>query len=442
MFEELTRRLEGVFSTLKGRGKLSEKDVQQGLRDVRRALLEADVNFKVARDFIAGVEAKAVGQEVLTSVRPGHQVVKIVHDELVSLLGGSAASLTRSSSLPTIVFMVGLQGSGKTTFCAKLARQLRSKGGGVLMAAGDVYRPAAQKQLDVLGHEVGAPVYLGDGKDPVEIYLGAVREAESKGLAWVLVDTAGRLHIDEEMMEELRRMKAARAPHEVLLVVDGMTGQDAVNLAEAFHGSMGIDGVVLTKLDGDARGGAALSVRAVTGVPIKFVGVGEHTDALEVFHPERMVSRILGMGDILSLVEKAEQTVDLERAAKLEEKLRRDQFTLDDFREQLGAIKGMGPLQDIVKMIPGASKAFRGPVEIDDSALGRVEAIINSMTPAERRNPSIIDGSRRKRISAGSGTKVQDVNRLLKQFSEMQKMFRSMRKGKRRGIMKFPGLLN
>lgn len=439
MFEELTRRLEGVFSTLKGRGKLSEKDVKLGLRDVRRALLEADVNFKVARDFIAGVEQKAIGQDVLGSVRPGHQVVKIVHDELVELLGGTAAALKRSSSAPTIVFVVGLQGSGKTTFCAKLARQLKSKGGGVMMAAGDVYRPAAQKQLEVLGEEVGAPVHMGEGKDPVDVYLGACEEAEKKGQAWLLVDTAGRLHIDEEMMEELRRMKAARAPHEVLLVVDGMTGQDAVNLADAFHKAIAIDGVVVTKLDGDARGGAALSVRAVTGVPIKFVGVGEHTDALEVFHPDRMASRILGMGDIVSLVEKAGQAVDEEKALKLQEKLRRDRFTLDDFRDQLTAIKKMGPLQDIVKMIPGAGKAFRGPVELDDKALGRVEAIINSMTPAERSNPSIIDGSRRKRISAGSGTKVQDVNRLLKQFADMQKMFRSMKKGKRRGMMKFPG---
>jgi signal recognition particle subunit SRP54 len=439
MFEELTRRLEGVFSTLKGRGKLSEKDVKAGLRDVRRALLEADVNFKVARDFIAEVEKKAIGQEVLGSVRPGHQVVKIVHDELVALLGGQAESLKRSSSVPTIVFVVGLQGSGKTTFCAKLARQLKSKGGGVMLAAGDVYRPAAQKQLEVLGGEVGAPVHMGGGADPVGIYLGALKEAESEGLAWLLVDTAGRLHIDEEMMEELRRMKAANAPHEVLLVVDGMTGQDAVNLAKAFNEALDIDGVVLTKLDGDARGGAALSVRAVTGVPIKFVGVGEHTDALEVFHPDRMASRILGMGDIVTLVEKAGQAVDEEKALKLEEKLRKDQFTLDDFREQLGAIKNMGPLQDLVKMIPGAGKAFKGPVELDDGALGRVEAIINSMTPEERRDPSIIDGSRRKRISRGSGTKVQEVNRLLKQFADMQKMFRSMKKGKRRGMMRFPG---
>ncbi len=442
MFEELTRRLEGVFSTLKGRGKLSEKDVQQGLRDVRRALLEADVNFKVARKFVADVEAKAVGQEVLRSVRPGHQVVKIVHHELVGLLGGSAAKLTRASSPPTVVMVVGLQGSGKTTFCAKLALQLKGKGGGVLMAAADVYRPAAQKQLEVLGSEVGVPVYRGDGSDPVRIYLEAIREAEAKGHAWVLVDTAGRLHIDEEMMEELRRMKAARTPHEILLVVDGMTGQDAVNLAESFHAALGLDGVVLTKLDGDARGGAALSVRAVTGVPIKFVGVGERPEALEVFHPDRMASRMLGMGDIVSLVEKAGQAVDAEKAARLEEKLRRDEFTLEDFKDQLGAIKGMGPLQDIIKMIPGVGKAFRGPLQVDDRALGKVEAIINSMTPEERRRPSTIDGSRRKRISAGSGTTVQDVNRLLKQFFEMQKMFRSMRKGKRRGMTHIPGLFN
>ncbi len=438
MFEELTRRLEGVFSTLKGRGKLSEKDVRLGLRDVRRALLEADVNFKVARKFAADVEEKAVGHEVLGSVRPGHQVVKIVHDELVELLGGSAAGLTRSSSPPTVVLIVGLQGSGKTTFCSKLALHLKGKGG-VTMAAADVYRPAAQRQLEILGEEVGADVFTGDGDDAVRIYLGACREAERKGNAWVLADTAGRLHIDDEMMRELERMKAARAPHETMLVVDGMTGQDAVNLAESFHETLGIDGVALTKLDGDARGGAALSVRAVTGVPIKFVGVGERPDALEIFHPERMASRILGMGDILSLVEKAERAVDKEKAEKLEAKLRRDQFTLEDFKEQLGAIKSMGPLQDVMKMIPGAGKAFRGPVEVDDKALGRVEAIINSMTPEERRNPSMIDGSRRKRISAGSGTKVQDINRLLKQFSDMQKMFRSMKKGKRRGRMPFPG---
>lgn len=441
MFEELTRRLEGVFSTLKGRGKLSEKDVQQGLRDVRRALLEADVNFKVARSFVSDVEEKAVGQEVLKSVRPGHQVVKVVHDELVALLGGGAAKLTRSSSPPTVVMIAGLQGSGKTTFCAKLARHLKAKGGGVLMAAADVYRPAAQKQLAILGDEIGVPVFQGDRVEPVGIYLGACREAEAKGLAWVLLDTAGRLHIDDDMMDELRRMKSAREPNEILLVVDAMTGQDAVNLAEAFHSAIGIDGVVLTKLDGDARGGAALSVRAVTGVPIKFVGVGERTDALEVFHPERMASRILGMGDIVTLVEKAEDAIDQEKAEKLERKLRRDQFTLEDFRDQLDAIKGMGPLQDLLKMIPGAGKAFRGPMEIDDKALGRVEAIINSMTPEERRDPSMIDGSRRKRISAGSGTKVQDVNRLLKQFAEMQKMFRTMKKGKR-GMVRLPGVFN
>ncbi len=441
MFEELTRRLEGVFSTLKGRGKLSEKDVQEGLRDVRRALLEADVNFKVARSFVSDVEEKVVGQEVLRSVRPGHQVVKVVHEELVALLGGGAAKLTRSSSPPTVVMIAGLQGSGKTTFCAKLARHLKNKGAGVLMAAADVYRPAAQKQLAILGDEIGVPVFQGDQVDPVGIHLGACREAEAKGLVWVLLDTAGRLHIDNDMMDELRRMKSARNPHEILLVVDAMTGQDAVNLAKTFHAAIGIDGVVLTKLDGDARGGAALSVRAVTGVPIKFVGVGERTDALEVFHPERMASRILGMGDIVTLVEKAERAIDQERAEKLERKLRRDQFTLEDFRDQLDAIKGMGPLQDLLKMIPGAGKAFRGPMEIDDKALGRVEAIINSMTPEERRDPSVIDGSRRKRISAGSGTKIQDVNRLLKQFAEMQKMFRTMKKGKR-GMMRLPGVFN
>jgi len=442
MFEELTKRLEGVLSSLKGRGKLSPGDVEQGLRDVRRALLEADVNYKVARQFVGQVQEKAVGQEVLKSLRPGHQVVKIVHDELIKLLGGTAEGLTRSSSPPTVVMAVGLQGSGKTSFCAKLALHLKGKGGGVMMAAADVYRPAAQKQLEILGSEVGAPVFRGDGKDPVKIYLGACKEAEEKGLAWVLVDTAGRLHIDDEMMDELKSMKSVRAPHEVLLVVDGMTGQDAVNLAETFHKTVDIDGVVLTKLDGDARGGAALSVRAVTGVPIKFVGVGERADALEIFHPERMASRILGMGDVLSLVEKAEQAVDQEKAAKLEEKLRRDQFTLDDFREQLGAIKGMGPLQDVISMIPGARKAFKGPVNVDDKALSRIEAMINSMTPEERRNPNIIDGSRRKRISAGSGTKVQDVNRLLKQFSEMQRLFRGMKKGKLRGLRGFPGPLN
>jgi signal recognition particle subunit SRP54 len=365
MFEELTRRLEGVFSSLKSRGKLSTGDVEQGLRDVRRALLEADVNYKVAKQFVAQVQEQAVGQEVLKSLRPGHQVVKIVHDELVKLLGGSAESLTRSPSPPTVVMVVGLQGSGKTTFCAKLALQLKAKGGGVMLAAADVYRPAAQDQLEILASEVGASVFRGESDDPVDIYLGACRESESKGLAWVLVDTAGRLHIDEEMMGELQRMKSARAPHEVLLVVDGMTGQDAVNLAETFHSTVGIDGVVLTKLDGDARGGAALSVRSVTGVPIKFVGVGERPEALEIFHPERMASRILGMGDVLSLVEKAEHAVDQEQAAKLEEKLRRDQFTLDDFREQLGAIKGMGPLQDILSMIPGAKKALKGPVQVD-----------------------------------------------------------------------------
>ncbi len=431
MFDQLSQRLDDAFRALTGRGKLTEANIEDALREVRRALLEADVNFKVARKFIDDVRARAVGQGVLRSLTPGQQVVKIVHEELVGLLGGASEPFRLSGGTPAVVMVVGLQGSGKTTFCGKLARYLRKRGKSPLLAAADTYRPAAQEQLATLARGLGIPVHTGrPGADPVEIATTALEAARGEGADVVILDTAGRLHVDEGMMEELSRIREAVRPSEILLVLDSMTGQDAVNVATEFVGRLDFTGAVLTKLDGDTRGGAAVSLRAVTGKPIKFAGVGEKLDALEAFHPDRMASRILGMGDVLTLAERAQEAVDLEKAARLEEKLRKQSFTLEDFQEQLATLKKMGPLDQLAGMIPGMSRM--GQVAIDEKALKGVEAIISSMTPGERRDPGIIDGSRRKRIARGSGTTVQDVNRLLKQFDSMKKMMKQFgRMGKR-----------
>lgn len=446
MLESLSARLQGVFDRLRGKGKLTEKDVEEALREVRLALLEADVNFKVVKDFVARVKERAVGQEVLASLTPAQQVIKIVHEELTALMGGAQSKLVMAARPPTVVMLVGLQGSGKTTTCAKLALYLRKQGRQPLLVAADVYRPAAVDQLQTLARQLELPVHgpaeAGD-RDPVAIARSGVERARSLLRDVVIIDTAGRLHIDDRLMEELAAMKAAVHPHEVLLVVDAMTGQDAVTVAQQFQERVGIDGVVLTKLDGDARGGAALSVREVTGKPIKFAGMGEKTDALEPFHPDRMASRILGMGDVLSLIEKAQAGFDARKAREMEEKLRRQEFTLEDFRDQLKQVARLGPLEELLGMIPGLGKfknQFRGGEEAKKE-LTRAEAIINSMTPEERRDPSIIDGSRRKRIARGSGTQVQDVNRLLRDFEQVQKMFKAfgtLAKKGRKGLRGMP----
>ena len=436
MFDALTARLEGVFKKLRARGKLSESEVKEALREIRRVLLEADVNYKVVKEFIFRVEERAVGETVLKSFTPGQQVIKIVYDELTHLMGDSAKQMTFSHVPPTVVMLVGLQGSGKTTTAAKLATFLRSRGKSPLMAAVDVRRPAAAEQLQVLGRSLNIPVYWEDAKaDPVDICVHALSEAKEKGCDLLILDTAGRLHIDQELMEELVRIKQRLQPQEILLVADGMTGQDAVNVAQAFLQKLDFTGVVLTKLDGDARGGAALSIKAVTGKPIKFVGVGEKTDALEVFHPDRMASRILGMGDIASLAEKAQQAIDLEKTEQLEKRLKKEGFTLEDFLDQLQQLKKMGPLEHLLGMIPGSHKLIKN-LQVDENDIARIEAVINSMTRQERQTPHIIDGSRRRRIATGSGTTVQQVNDLLKQFQMMQKMVKTMTKAG--GINKIP----
>jgi signal recognition particle subunit SRP54 len=435
MFENLSARLQDVFGNLRNRGRLTEKDVDAALREVRMALLEADVNFKVARDFTARVRERAVGEEVMKSLTPAQQVIKIVMSELTELMGGTAAKISFAPRPPTVIMLVGLQGSGKTTSCAKLANLLRKQGHKPLLVAGDVYRPAAIKQLQVLGGQLGIEVFsMGDKTDPVDIAAAAVERGKSMGYDVVILDTAGRLHIDDEMMEELGRIKSRVNPTEILLVVDAMTGQDAVNVSSMFNERLGIDGIIMTKLDGDARGGAALSVRAVTGKPIKFVTTGEKLDAVEQFHPERMASRILGMGDVLTIIEKAQDAFDAEQAMKMEEKLRKQEFTLEDFLSQLQDVRKMGPIDQLLGMIPGLgkSKALKG-VAIDEKDLARVEAIVRSMTPAERRNPGIIDGSRKRRIAAGSGVRVQDVNALLKQFEQTRKMLKQFGDAAKRG---------
>ncbi|HEY8395131.1 MAG TPA: signal recognition particle protein [Thermaerobacter sp.] len=436
----MAEKLQAVFKRLRGKGKLTEADVEAALREVRLALLEADVNFKVVKEFISRVRERAVGQEVLASLTPAQQVIKIVHDELTQLMGGSHARLRLAGTPPTVVLMVGLQGSGKTTTAAKLARMLARQGRQPLLVAADVYRPAAIEQLVTLAGQVGVPAYApGPDRDPVDIARGGVEEARRLGRDVVIIDTAGRLHVDEPLMQELERIRAAVQPHEILLVVDAMTGQDAVNVAEQFNSRLGIDGVVLTKLDGDARGGAALSVRAVTGKPIKFVGLGERVDQLEPFHPERMASRILGMGDVLSLIEKAQAAFDAEEARRLERKLREQRFDLEDFLEQLRQVRKMGPLDQLLGMIPGLGGRVKDRA-VDERELRRIEAIIQSMTPEERRHPEIINASRRRRIARGSGTRVQDVNRLLKQFAETQRLMKQLTGAARKGRRGFGGL--
>ncbi|MGE5455002.1 MAG: signal recognition particle protein [Methylocystaceae bacterium] len=444
IFEGLSERLQQTFHRLRGKGKLNEEDVNEAMREVRLALLEADVNFKVVKEFVARVKARAIGQEVLNSITPGQQVVKIVYDELTELMGGNQTRLTIASKPPTIIMAVGLQGSGKTTSCAKLAKHLQSQGRRPLLVACDIYRPAAIKQLQVLGEQLSVPVFSMGQENPVNIAAAALEYAHSNNRDIVILDTAGRLHINEELMDELKAVKAKVSPHEILLVVDAMTGQDAVNVAENFNAAMGLTGIVLTKMDGDTRGGAALSTKAATGCPIKFVGMGEKLDALEPFHPDRMASRILGMGDVLSLVEKAQSVFDEKKAREMEKKILKAEFSFDDFLEQLQQMKKMGPLSQIMDMIPGLNaKQLKGmPTEVDEKEIAHIEAIIKSMTAEERRNPTLINGSRKKRIARGSGTRVQDINRLLKQFEETRKMMKQIadmggKKGKK-GPMKFP----
>ncbi|MEN6624448.1 MAG: signal recognition particle protein [Smithella sp.] len=425
MFENLSEKLDNIFKKLKGRGVLNEENVNIALKEIRIALLEADVNFKVVRNFIEDVRVKAIGKEVLESITPGQQVVKIVHDQLVDLMGGANTNIKFGSRIPAPLMLVGLQGCGKTTTAVKLARLL-SREKRVYLVSADVYRPAAMEQLAVLGKQINAGVFeSGSLKDPVEICARAVEQARKDGYEVIIIDTAGRLHIDDLLMDELKRIKARVNPAEIIYVTDAMTGQDAVNVGNKFNELIGIDGVIITKMDGDARGGAALSLQAVVGKPIKFVGVGEKIDALEIFHPERMASRILGMGDILSLVEKAQATIDEKTALQLEKKIRKNEFSLEDFRNQLTQIRKMGSLKDLLGMIPGLSKIKAlQDVEPDDKELVKITAIIDSMTQKERLNYLIIDGRRRKRIALGSGTSVQDVNRLLKNYADIKKMMK------------------
>ncbi|MFC6602633.1 signal recognition particle protein [Ectobacillus funiculus] len=442
-FEGLADRLQQTLQKIRGKGKVTEADVKEMMREVRLALLEADVNFKVVKDFVKRVSERAVGQDVMKSLTPGQQVIKVVQDELTQLMGGEQSKIAVASRPPTVIMMVGLQGAGKTTTTGKLANLLRKYNRQPMLVAADIYRPAAIKQLETLGKQLDMPVFsLGDQVSPVEIAKQAIEKAKEEHRDYVLIDTAGRLHIDETLMDELKQVKEVTKPDEIFLVVDAMTGQDAVNVAQSFHEQLGLTGVVLTKLDGDTRGGAALSIKAVTNTPIKFAGMGEKLDALEPFHPERMASRILGMGDVLTLIEKAQATVDMEKAKELEEKMRTQSFTLDDFLEQLGQVRQLGPLDELLGMIPGANK-MKGlkNVQVDEKQIGHVEAIIRSMTKLEREQPEIINASRKKRIAKGSGTTVQEINRLLKQFDDMKKMMKtmtSMQKGKKKGGFKFP----
>ncbi len=430
MFDNLSDRLERSFKLLKGQGRITEINVAETLKDVRRALLDADVNFKIAKDFTNTVKEKAMGADVLNAIKPNELMVKIVHEELTALMGEKATPINIKGN-PTVILIAGLQGSGKTTFSGKLANLLKTKQGkSPMLVAGDVYRPAAIEQLRVLGEQIEVPVYLEeDNKNPVKIAKAAVKHAKLKGYDTVIVDTAGRLAIDEEMMKEIEQVKKAVSPHETLFVVDSMTGQDAVNTAKEFNDRLNFDGVVLTKLDGDTRGGAALSIRTVVNKPIKFVGTGEKMDALDVFHPERMADRILGMGDIVSLVEKAQEQFDQEEARKLQKKIAKNQFNFNDFMSQIQQIKKMGNLKDLAGMIPGVGKAIKN-MDIDDDAFKEIEAIIQSMTPEEREKPSVLNGSRRKRIADGSGRTIQEINRLIKQFDETRKMMKMMSGGK------------
>ena len=439
MFDSLTGKLESVFKKLRGRGVLKEDDVKEAMREVRLALLEADVNFKVVKDFIGRVQERAVGREILSSLTPGQQVIKIVHAELAALLGGTQAKLHLSPNPPTVIMMVGLQGSGKTTTAGKLATSSKKDGRLVMLEPADPRRLDRGTHIVTLAKQARVGAYVSEEQDPVVICRAAVKQAASSLYEVVILDTAGRLQIDEPLMEELRQIKAGVKPHETLFVADAMTGQEAVNIAEKFNTSLGFDGVVLTKLDGDARGGAALSVRAVTGRPLKFVGMGEKLDALEAFHPDRMASRILGMGDMMSLIEKAQETVDRDEAEKLAKKLKKNSFDLDDFRSQLKQVKKLGGLGSIMGMIPGMGKMKLPDAEVSEKELTKVDAIISSMTPKERTDYTVINGSRRARIARGSGTQVQDVNRLLKQFAEMRKMMKAMSSGKMGKMSKMLG---
>jgi signal recognition particle subunit SRP54 len=441
IFEGLSGKLQNTINKFRGKGRVTEKDVKEMMREIKLALLEADVNFKVVKDFINKISQRAVGQDVLESLTPGQQVIKIVHEELIDLMGRVPAKVTFSSKPPTVYMMVGLQGSGKTTTSGKLANLLRKQGKSPLLVACDVYRPAAVKQLQVVGNQLNVPVFALEGNtDPVHIAKKAIEHAASKLHDLVIIDTAGRLHINEELMDELENIKNAVRPQEILLVIDSMTGQDAVNVADSFNQKLGVDGLILTKLDGDTRGGAALSVKAVTGKPIKFAATGEKLSDIEPFFPDRMASRILGMGDVLSLIEKAQEAFDEKKALELEKKLRTQQFTFDDFLDQMQQVKKMGPLNQVLGMIPGMNAKALSNIEVDEKKLGHVEAIIKSMTAKERNDPGIINGSRRKRIAAGSGTTIQEVNSLLKQFEEMKKMMKMMSNmGKRggKGLGKF-----
>lgn len=444
-FEGLSERLEAAFKRLKSKGSLTESDVKDAMREVRLALLEADVNYKVAKDFTKTVTERAIGAKVMESLTPSQMVIKIVNEELTNLMGGTKARLNTANHPPTIVMMCGLQGSGKTTHSAKLALMLKNQGHRPLLVACDVYRPAAIKQLQVVGEKAGVPVFEMGQIDPVEIAKNAVSLAKDHGYDYVFLDTAGRLHVDEELMTELKNIKSEVKPHEILLVVDSMTGQDAVNVASSFNEALGIDGLILTKLDGDTRGGAALSARAVTGKPIKFVGTGEKLGDLDVFHPDRMASRILGMGDMLSLIEKAEQELDEKKARELEQKLRKNKFDLNDLLDQLQQMRKMGSIKDLLKMIPGIGRKI-DDVEVDERQFDRMQAIILSMTPSERKKPDIINPSRKRRIAAGSGMQIEDVNRLLAQYRQMQKMFKQFNgkssKKMRRRMMNMPGMNN
>ena len=436
-FEGLSEKLSAAFKKLRGKGRLSEADVRDAMKEIRMALLEADVNFKIVKDFVAKVTERAVGTDVLESLTPAQMIIKIVNEELTALMGGESAKLTISSKPPTVIMMVGLNGAGKTTNCAKLSGFMKKQNGKrPLLVACDTFRPAAIDQLETVGRQVGVPVFQMGQIDPVDIAKAGIEHARQHGNDLVFLDTAGRLHVDEELMEQLRVMKEAVSPTEILLIVDAMIGQDAVNAAKVFDETLGITGVMLTKLDGDARGGAALSIKAVTGKPIKFIGTGEKLDQVEVFHPDRMASRILGMGDMLSLIEKAQQSFDMEKAAELEQKMRKNRLTLSDYYDQLVQLRGMGSLSDIAGMLPGVDTKALSGATVDEKALARTEAIILSMTQAERDNPSLLNNSRKKRIAAGSGTQIVDINRLLKQFELMQQMTRQMTGGKMKKMNK------
>lgn len=441
MFESLSQKLNTIFNKISSKGRISERDIEETLKEIRLALLEADVNFRVVREFIENIRVKAVGADLLKSISPGQQVVKIVNDELVNILGSGSSKLINSDKAPSVLMLVGLQGSGKTTTSAKIANFLNKNGQKPLLVACDVHRPAAIDQLEVLGQKLGVTVYSQkETDDPVDICKNAIKRAQNSDYSWVILDTAGRLHVDEEMMEELRLIRDCADPIETLLVVDSMTGQDAVNSAQSFHDLIGLTGVIMTKLDGDARGGAALSINKVTGTPIKFIGIGEGIDDIELFHPDRLASRILGMGDVVTLVERAQETISEERMKDMENKIRKATFDLEDFLEQIQQIKKMGPFSQILEMIPGFSSisSKMSQQDMNGDSMKSVEAIVYSMTPGERRNPDILNGSRRRRIALGSGTSAQQVNQLLNQFRQMKKMMKQISSGKMPGGM--PGM--